>query len=110
VSDLAEIEHQIGERLARARNSAGLTQQAVADRVGISQASLASYESGRRPVTAAMLVRLANAIGTPAAVLFTTSPEAAEIVAQVSDNPERAIQLKYMLDVLDASGAVDDPQ
>lgn len=51
------------ELLIQARKSAGITQQQLADRAGVSQPSIAAYESGRRQPTLPTLYRLLAAAG-----------------------------------------------
>ena len=55
----------LGCRLAKARKDADLTQQQLADALGIPQPQLASYEIGRRRVPVSMLPRLARALAVP---------------------------------------------
>jgi len=59
---------QLGKTLAQARNTASLTQQQVADSLGIPQPQYASYEVGRRRVPVSLLPGLAR--------LFSTSIDA----------------------------------
>ena len=49
---------EMGARIAQARKERGLTQQQLADALGISQQTLAHYEVGRVGVGAPMLPRL----------------------------------------------------
>jgi transcriptional regulator with XRE-family HTH domain len=51
---------EMGARIAQARKERGLTQQALADALGVSQQTLAHYEVGRVGVGAAMLPRLSE--------------------------------------------------
>ena len=46
-----------------ARRQAGLTQQALADRAGTSQAAMSAYESGRRSPSVDTLCRILGAAG-----------------------------------------------
>ena len=50
----------LGSRIAEARKERRLTQQQLADQLGIAQQTLAHYEVGRLGVGAAMLPRLAE--------------------------------------------------
>jgi PAS domain S-box-containing protein len=60
-SDAAEAAH-VGRRIARARKEAGLTQQELADRVGVTRRSIQGYEAGSiAPYR--HLDRLAEALG-----------------------------------------------
>lgn len=51
---------EMGARIAQARKERGLTQQQLADALGISQQTLAHYEVGRVGVGAPMLPRLSE--------------------------------------------------
>ena len=60
----------LGSRIAHARKHADLTQVQLADRLGISQPQLASYEVGRRRVPVSMLPRLAKLLAMPIETLI----------------------------------------
>lgn len=69
-----------GALIRRARAEADLTQQALAERAGTSQAALSAYEHERKDPTAATLFRILAAAGarlttTPAPVVVTPSRE-----------------------------------
>lgn len=54
----------IGLRVARWRDTAGLTQQELADRVGVTAAYISMIENGRRAVTKrSLIINLSNALG-----------------------------------------------
>jgi len=53
----------LGLRMAGARKARSLTQQQVADLLGIAQQSYAQYETGRARIQAAMLPKLAQHLG-----------------------------------------------
>jgi Zn-dependent peptidase ImmA (M78 family)/transcriptional regulator with XRE-family HTH domain len=53
----------IGERIRMARRAAGLSQQALGDRAGVSKMSISKYERGEMTPGSAMLVRIADATG-----------------------------------------------
>ena len=50
----------LGVRIASARKAQSLTQQQLADRLGIAQQTYAQYETGRARIQAAMLPKLAQ--------------------------------------------------
>ena len=52
-----------GSLILSARLKAGLTQQELADRLGVSQPTVAAYESGRRQPTVPTLMRWLTAAG-----------------------------------------------
>lgn len=62
--DERDFFERLGKALAQARHAAALTQQQVADGLGIPQPQYASYEVGRRRVPVSMLPRLARIFKT----------------------------------------------
>jgi transcriptional regulator with XRE-family HTH domain len=60
----------LGARVAQARKDADLTQVQLAERLGIPQPQLASYEVGRRRVPVSLLPRLARALAMPIETLI----------------------------------------
>lgn len=55
----------VSERLKRARQKMGLTQQEVATALGISREQVSYFETGSRPVSLSLLNKLANIYGYP---------------------------------------------
>ncbi len=56
---------EIGYRIAIAREEAGLNQKELAERLGISQATLSNYEKGKRRIYLPQLQKIAEALGRP---------------------------------------------
>lgn len=54
----------IGEHIKDARKSAGLTQAHLAEAIGVSQAQIAHYESGRKWPNIQMLIKMCKVLGT----------------------------------------------
>jgi transcriptional regulator with XRE-family HTH domain len=73
-SDMTPADRQfgkeLGRRLAQLRQEAGLTQQAVADHLGIAQQTLAHYEVGRLGLPVALVPKLAELFDVPTDVLL----------------------------------------
>jgi len=61
---------QLGQRIAERRKGCGLTQQQLADTLGISQQALAHYEVGRLRVAVSMLGPIAEAVNATVADLL----------------------------------------
>lgn len=61
---------QIGERIAKRRESVGLTQGQLAQRLGIDRPRLSGIERGTRPLDAAVLSQLAQILGVAAGYLL----------------------------------------
>lgn len=53
------------KRIKEARKAAGLTQKELGERMGVSDTSIAQYESGQRNPKGETLVRIANALNVP---------------------------------------------
>jgi transcriptional regulator with XRE-family HTH domain len=51
---------ELGGRIAKARKERGMTQQALADQLGIAQQTLAHYEVARARIAASLLPRVAE--------------------------------------------------
>lgn len=63
-------QEDLGDRLRRAREQAGLTQTRAAEELGVSQAALNHYESGKRRVDALTLEQLGRAYRVPLRYFF----------------------------------------
>ncbi len=59
------IYRDIGRRIQRAREEAGLSQEELARALGITQSALSNYELGKRRLYLANLEQLANVLGKP---------------------------------------------
>lgn len=71
------IDEEIGKRIQKAREEAGLSQSELASRLGITQAALSNYELGKRRLHLAKLDGLAAALGKPLAY-FIEEPKVAQ--------------------------------
>ena len=65
----------LGQRIARARSAADLTQVQLAEALGISQPQLAFYELGKRRVPVSMLPGLARVLSMPIEALIGDTDE-----------------------------------
>jgi predicted transcriptional regulator/transcriptional regulator with XRE-family HTH domain len=74
---------RLGVRIRRLREERGLTQRALAQAMGISPSYVNQLESNQRPVTAAVLLKLADALGVDLAE-FSAGP-AERLAAQLRD-------------------------
>lgn len=55
--------HEIGQKIKVLRKARGLTQQQLADRLGLQRATISNYEIGRRTPHLSELSRLADVLG-----------------------------------------------
>src|SRR5574337_237949 len=60
---MAISKEELGKRLKAARENAGLTQEEVAQELGISRGALAQLEGGMRPPNSLQLAKLAELYG-----------------------------------------------
>ena len=63
---------ELGQRVGAARRAAGLSQDQLADRVGVERRTIQRYEAGERDPRYTDLLLIARAIGVPLADLVRT--------------------------------------
>jgi transcriptional regulator with XRE-family HTH domain len=73
--DPATAVESFGQRLARLREDAGLSQSALAKRIGASQSAISQMEGGERNPSYAMLAQVAEALGVSTAYLVGAAVE-----------------------------------
>lgn len=88
-----------GENLRGARIAAGLTQEALAQRLGVVKQTIGNYERGEREPDLATLRTIAAALGVTLANLLDDSPTTQPIKGGITMNP---ITLNELLLVVSA--------
>lgn len=88
-----------GENLRGARIAAGLTQEALAQRLGVVKQTIGNYERGEREPDLATLRAIAAALGVTPADLLDDSPATQPIKGGITMNP---ITLNELLMVVSA--------
>jgi len=68
--DASEIDRIVGERIRRRRVLLGLTQDQLADALGISYQQIQKYETGANRVSAGRLFKIAETLDTKAGLFF----------------------------------------
>lgn len=71
------VDRFVGERIARRRAALGLSQMALAGRIGVSFQQLQKYEAGTNRVSASRLFAVAAALGASVADFFPAEPAGA---------------------------------
>lgn len=85
------IYKEFGRLLCNARKGAGLTQEDVSKRVGLSRTSITNIEKGRQHVSLHVLYLLANAIGiSPSDLLPPKSSKTLDILKELGINNDLA--------------------
>ena len=71
MSDIAKrIDHLVGQRIRLRRNMLGLTQEELADSLGISYQQVQKYETASNRVSAGRLFEIAAKLNTPVAYFY----------------------------------------
>jgi transcriptional regulator with XRE-family HTH domain len=100
----------LGQRIAERRKTLGLTQQQLADSIGIAQQTLAHYEVGRLRVAAALLPVFSKTLGlslnellgeTMKASKRGPTPKLQEQIERIASLPRS--KQRMLLDMLDAA-------
>lgn len=71
-----EVDVAVGARIRIRRKRLGVSQQALAERIGVSFQQVQKYERGANRVSASMLSAIARALDCHPAALFGSEPEA----------------------------------
>ena len=106
---------EFGEVLRKARSDAGLTQQQVADRVGLTRTSITNIERGNQHIALHQLFLLASAVGRKPSELLPDRaaapedllpPDAVKVLAEADDEASR----EWVARVLQKSSGVRDAE
>ena len=79
------VDVHVGKRIRHRRWMTGITQQQLADRVGIKFQQIQKYETGMNRVSASRLWDIADALGVAVAFFFEGFSEGAEVVEAAPD-------------------------
>jgi transcriptional regulator with XRE-family HTH domain len=80
----SEIDLHVGRRLRRRRRLMGMTQQQLADMVGIRFQQIQKYECGANRMTASRLFELSNALSIPVQYFYDGLPTTVAVPAKAS--------------------------
>jgi transcriptional regulator with XRE-family HTH domain len=75
-ADHLAVRQTIARRIRRWRQLASMTQAELAEAVGVTQATLSHYETGKRDVSVATLLRIAEVLGVSLQDLTEATPPA----------------------------------
>jgi Zn-dependent peptidase ImmA (M78 family)/transcriptional regulator with XRE-family HTH domain len=98
---------QLGNRLRAARDRRGLSQQAVADALGLPRTAITNIETGARAVSTLEITKLADLYGqTPACFLSPNEQEAEDLLVvlhrtapEIEGTPEIKAEVSRILDL-----------
>lgn len=90
---MAEVRaNPVGARLQRARQAAGMSRNALARAIGISEETLRSYETGRRTLPADLLPALGVSLGVDVGWLVGAPGASRESIASILTTIERLLR------------------
>lgn len=75
----------------KARERAGLSQKALADKLGITQQSVWYYENGERDIKASVLVQLSDVLGVTISYLLGLTDNPAEMAVPTREQADPAL-------------------
>ena len=84
-----ETDAFVGQRLRELRTAAGMSQEDIADAVGVTFQQIQKYEKGSNRVSAGMVYKLAGLLGVPVATFFPDQPGKDALVEALSDENQR---------------------
>lgn len=90
--------------IRRRRIEAGLTQEDLADTLGVSSVTLGRWETGARKITAEKLIEIAQALGIPVGHLYPDgdglSEEERDLIKAVRSNSQTRYMVKATIRAL----------
>jgi len=92
----SELDGEIGQRLRRARLSKGLTQQGLAEKIGISFQQVQKYENGSNRISSSRLLGIVGSLGIPITYFFDELG-GQDFVPDESELPDRVMRVARML-------------
>jgi len=97
-----EVDIYVGARISLRRSALGLSQTALAQRIGVSFQQVQKYETGQNRISASRLHRVAQALGTSVDAFFPPPEEEAagrlEVLRAISATSEgRAVAAAFPL-------------
>jgi transcriptional regulator with XRE-family HTH domain len=97
-----DIDLHLGKRLRRRRRLLGLTQQQLANAVGIRFQQIQKYECGANRISAARLWQLAEALQAPVSYLYDGLTESAARAEAAEPRSEGMMARKETMDLIRA--------
>jgi transcriptional regulator with XRE-family HTH domain len=89
------MDHVLGKKLRTAREQAGLSQQWLAEKLGITFQQIQKYEKGTNRIAASRLVSIAQALEQPVGYFLDDAKETATARSRATDSPEQAALARF---------------
>ena len=100
----AETTKAIGARVRAARLMSGLSQERLADKIGVTFQQVQKYEKGANRISAAGLHSIATAVGVPVMALMAPDTEGA------APDPIAHLLTTENMRLIQAFSGIDDPK
>ena len=106
------VDVHVGKRIRHRRWLVGMTQQQLAEKVGIKFQQIQKYETGMNRVSASRLWDIAAALSVPVSFFFEglSEQDQAEVVAEPSDIPLDILKDKEALELVRSYYAIPETQ
>lgn len=104
----AWIDRQVGERLRRRRVSHGITQDEVADILGISYQQVQKYESGANRISAGRLYQMARFLNVDIGQLFDGLDSQIELAESHGNEDASTTPNRSVIELVRGFNAIDD--
>ena len=102
------VDRGIGARVKQRRQSLGMSQTELGEKIGVTFQQIQKYEQGANRIGAGRLASIASALDVPIAVFFD-QPEAGTESSGEEDTVALALQDPMTVDLVKAFAAVPDP-
>lgn len=102
------VDTHVGKRVRHRRWMVGMTQQQLAQKVGIKFQQIQKYETGANRISASRLWAIADALGVPVAFFFEGLEDVAE--GQAALMPDDLLADKEALDLVRSYYAIPENQ
>ncbi|WP_424969493.1 helix-turn-helix domain-containing protein [Dinoroseobacter sp. S76] len=104
------VDVHVGKRVRHRRWMVGMTQQQLADKVGIKFQQIQKYETGMNRVSASRLWEIASALGVPVSFFFEGLGAAQVAEAHEMDMPGDLLSDKEALELVRSYYAIPETQ
>ena len=104
------VDAHVGKRIRHRRWMIGMTQQQLADKVGIKFQQIQKYETGANRVSASRLWDISDAMEVPVSFFFDGLEEEGKAAAEKSSVPEDLMGDKEALDLVRSYYAIPENQ
>ena len=94
MADFDDLYGEVGRKLRQARVTQGLSQERLAQQLGISRASVVNIEAGRQRAPLRLLWQLSEALGTDLSLLIPRREELIPSVKQIVLDPAMVKQIR----------------